>query len=103
MTFQEELLIVLRRTSASGPAFLTAYQLLSKLPSERQNALLARHGRPGKGCGKHFSAASAVAYALSKIRHLVEVQHVDTVDSTYIALGHRFYAGARRCGLYRIK
>lgn len=104
MTLEAHVLDALRQLteSSTGRAFASAYQIFARLPAPLQASLVTRHGFPGKGSGKHYSAASAVAAVLRRRRDIVEVQHLDTNGVTYSALGKTFIAGCPVCGLYRL-
>jgi hypothetical protein len=40
------------------PGFLTAYQVLNRLPDQLRDALVQEYGKPGRGSTSHFTAAS---------------------------------------------
>jgi len=102
MNLEAEIMAVLRSVAArSQTASVTAYQILGRLPSA--HLLVARYGLPGRGCGKHFSAASAVANVLAGMRAVVEVQYLDTLGLRGDVLGANFAAGVRVCGAYRLR
>lgn len=49
--------------------YLTAYQILRRLPEATREALIAEYGPPGRGAGKNFTAVSRVAQVAREIAH----------------------------------
>jgi hypothetical protein len=46
---------------------MTSYQILEALPQPVRDQLITERGRPGRGCGRRYSAASVVAQAARKL------------------------------------
>jgi len=88
-----------------GRPFLTAYQILQLLPDELRSRLISEYCRPGKGGGKPFSAATAVAKAaeLLKKRGLVEISMLNTNGIELHADDGPIEAGSPTIGLYRLR
>lgn len=75
---------VVLREAAKGkgpePHFVTAYQILDRLPVQRRDELVATYGGFGRGAGTNFGAASALADALKNMGD-VETSYLDTRGS----------------------
>lgn len=100
-TLHDDIREVLRRQD--GREFLTAYQILNRLPRLTRDALVAQHGeRSGKGAGRPITPARAVADALGQMDG-VQRERLDTGDLAFTVAGAEVEAGAARCGLYRLE
>jgi hypothetical protein len=99
-TIQDEIRDILR---AEGRDFLTAYQILNRLPVATRDALFAQHGeRSGKGAGRPVTPARAVADALGTMDD-VQRERLNTADLAFTIAGVEVEAGAATCGLYRLR
>jgi hypothetical protein len=63
-----------------APSYLTAYQILRRLPGELRNALVATYAPAGKGADSNYSAATRVGHAAGKI---AEIVHLDSRDLNF--------------------
>jgi hypothetical protein len=86
----------------SVPCFLTAYQILSRLPEGLRAQLIAERGRGGKGAAVYYAAPSVVSDAAERLPG-IEVQYLDTGGLKLIIEGHELDAGSPVCGLYRLR
>lgn len=95
---------VLQRASkgkGSRPQWLTAYQILDRLP--QRELLVDERGMPGKDAGAHQAAASVVADAIRyELKDEVEVTYFDNVGVLFEIDGVPVRAGFPVCGIYRI-
>lgn len=83
------------------PCYLTAYQILDRLPRYIGERLILERGLGGRGNGTHYSAASVVSNAAEMIGN-VETVFLDT-EGIRLRIGEQDVApGSRSCGLYRI-
>lgn len=94
-----------RRGQGTAPNYLTAYQILARLPGDLRAVLIAERGRGGRGHGTHYAAPSIVMTALRSLTRLgeVEVAYLDTGGLQLLIDDERVGAGNRVCGLYRIR
>ena len=86
-----------------APPFLTAYQILERLPATTRDRALAERGMPGAGAGVHYSAASLVKDAiLHHLRTEVEIACLDNTGAAFEIEGRLVRGGYPVCGLYRL-
>jgi hypothetical protein len=90
------------RGKGTTPNYLTAYQILARLPAELRARLIAERGRGGRGEGTHFAATGVVMHALRSMDD-VDVVYLDTGGLQLIIDGEAVEAGNRVCGLYRVR
>lgn len=94
------------RDAAKGkgpePHFVTAYQILDRLPRQRRDELVTTHGGFGRGAGTNFGAAGAVADALKSMPD-VETSNLDTRGVSFDVQGAVVAAGYAVVGLYRLR
>jgi hypothetical protein len=81
--------------------FLTAYQILQRLPRTLQDRLATEYGdRSGKGAGEYFSPATRVAQVAATI---VDPEFLDTRDLQFkIGQPESVDAGYSFCALFRL-
>ena len=85
----------------SSPCFLTAYQILDRLPSHLKNDLISERGLGGKGTGVQYSAASLVSDAAEMVDG-IEIDYLDT-DGLYLTINNKkVEAGFVVCGIYKL-
>ena len=86
-----------------GRSYLTAYQILEKLPSETRNRLIEERGTPGLGAGNYYAAANVVSDAAEMIRD-IEIAFLET-SSLNITLNSeiKITPGNPNIGLYRLQ
>lgn len=85
------------------PQFLTAYQILNRLPQETRERLITERSLPGKGAGVHHAAASVVMHAIRQLGSEVDVEYFDNVGISFEVGGASIVAGYPVCGLYRLR
>jgi len=101
-----EIQLVLER-ACRGPSgesgFLTAYQILNRLPPALQDLLRQAYGRSGEGAGHHFSPASRVGRVAADLEN-VEKAHFDTRGLQFeLPHDEQADAGADRCAIFRLQ
>lgn len=85
------------------PSFLTAYQILDRLPKELRQRLIDERRIGGAGAGVYYSAASVVADAAERVPGVI-VNYLDTASLQFQIDGHpvALTAGNTVCGIYRL-
>jgi hypothetical protein len=95
---------VFRRASkgkGTRPQWLTAYQVLERLP--QRDRLIAERGMPGEGAGVHHAAASVVRDSIRlHLKSEVEVTFLDTRGIRFEIAGVAVAAGFPVVALYRM-
>lgn len=93
------------RGKGPAPNYLTAYQILNRLPADIRMRLVADHGRGGRGEGHHYAATGVVKNALKRLinENSVEIVYLDTGGLQLIIDGEPVEAGNRVCALYRVR
>lgn len=87
----------------AAPGFLTAYQILKRLPDELQRALLEAYGPSGKEAGVHFSGASRVAQVASEAPG-VEKEYLDTGGLQFdVGAADEVEGGYSLCAIFRLQ
>ncbi|MFA5061657.1 MAG: hypothetical protein WC526_00745 [Patescibacteria group bacterium] len=83
-------------------AYLTAYQILKRLPQALQDTLQAEYGRSGKGGGWPFGPATRVAQVASGL-HGVHHVSLDTRGLQFdVGQTDEVEAGYNLCALFRL-
>ena len=90
-----------RRGKGARPNFLTALQILDRLPKEIRSRLISERSGGGEGAGKPFAAPSLVSHAARLIPG-VEVEYMDSVGLSVKVAGEPIAPSYEVCGLYRI-
>ena len=89
------------RGKGREPHYLTAYQILSRLPTRVRSALVNEYGEPGRGAGRHFTAVSRVAQIAR------EIAEYDYLDARGLAFefdeGADLSPGHPVIGIYRLR
>ena len=102
----DDVLRVLTRAGgrSGGPHFLTAHQVLNRLPGRIRNRLIRERGRAGAGSGHYYASASVVAGAakILRSRSRVDMQWLDTRGLRLQCDGESVQAGHRSGALYRV-
>lgn len=90
-------------TGGRGRSFLTAYQILERLPPLLRSQLLEERGIPGSGAGRYYAAASVVSDAAEMLKPNIEIRFLDK-SSIKIILenGTDIEPGNPNVGLYRL-
>lgn len=107
---QEELAAAISRVLASAakgkgahPQYLTAYQILRRLPTALQQVLINEYGEPGKGAGRHFSAVSRVAQVARTVADEPSYLDAQELSFEYADGEAPVGGGSRVVGLYRTR
>lgn len=92
------------RGKGTQPTFLTAYQILERLPKPIKDRLNQERTGAGKGTGVYYGAASVVSDAAEVLerRGLVEVAYLDC-SGIEIKGTQPVVPSFGVCGLYRAK
>jgi hypothetical protein len=90
-----------RKGKGTERPFLTAYQILNRLPKALRLQIITERKRPGKGAQVHFAAASLVSKAAAGLPG-VEITYLDTRGLGFHVDGALVAAGYGVCGLYRL-
>jgi hypothetical protein len=101
---KEEVKAVLKNMPihSSGRSYLTAYQILERLPSTTRDRLMKERGTPGLGSGKYYAAASVVSDAAEMISN-IEIALLETSSlSIKLRSGEDIEPGNKNVGLYRL-
>jgi hypothetical protein len=103
---QDEVLYVLnhaKKGKGASPSFLTAYQILNRLPDPKKTTLINERGVGGKKHGKWDSASKQVALACRMLqrKRLIEIAYLDTKEIS-ITINKKIKDPSYIvCGLYR--
>ena len=83
--------------------YVTAYQILHRLPAAIQSKLIAGRGRPGAHSGRYYTSATDVAKAAEMLVRTgkAEKTWLDTKDLRLECEGKTIEAGNPSCALYR--
>jgi hypothetical protein len=81
--------------------FLTAYQILERLPDTVRTTLISERQLGGKGTGVTYAAPSVVSDAAERIPG-IEIAYLDTQGIKLEVAGQTLTAGYPVCGLYRL-
>ena len=103
----DEVLDILKNAGwgkGDGPQYITAYQILERLPDAVKQRLVAERGQPGAGSGHHYAAASVVSDAAEMLKNqgLVEIEYMDCTGLELSISGTPIVPGYPVCGLYRV-
>ncbi len=93
-----------QKDSHYGHSYLTAYQILEKLPSQIRDQLIKERGMPGQGSVNNFTAASVVSDAAEMLPGI----EIVFLDSSFLKIMLRdgtnlVVPGNANIGLYRLK
>lgn len=100
----EEVRAVLARAPDAGRygrSFLTAYQILERLPAAIRDRLIAERGLGGLGTGTSYAAPSVVAQAAEMLD--AEIAAFDSVGVTISVAGQTIVPGAGIVATYRLR
>ncbi len=84
--------------------YLTAYQILDRLPSDRYDQLVNQRGRGGKGEGVYYAATSVVAKAAEMVCNDSDgdIDYIDTGGLKVEIKDQIVEPSYEVCGLYRL-
>jgi uncharacterized membrane protein YgcG len=99
---KDEVKDVLENMRSRGHSYLTAYQILERLPDTTRDRLIAERGVPGLKSGNYYAAANVVSDAAEMISN-IEISFLET-SSLSITLkdGTDITPGNANVGLYRL-
>lgn len=83
--------------------FLTAYQILERLPTNMRDRLIQERGMPGTGSGNNYASASVVANACQVLQRQgrARIEYLDP-DGIQVRVGGQFVVPSYDvCGLYQ--
>lgn len=85
--------------------YLSAYQILERLPSNLRDQLLEERGTPGQGNGNSYTAASVVTQAADMLssRPGYTCEYCEGSHLLFEVNGNFFRAGNAACAFYRIR
>ena len=90
-------------TGGRGRSFLTAYQILERLPPAMRAQLIRERGTPGSGAGTYYAAASVVSDAAEMLKPYIEIRFLDTsLLKIMLENGTEIEPGNPNVGLYRL-
>jgi hypothetical protein len=84
-----------------GRSYLTAYQILERLPDTTKGRLIDERGRPGSGSGHHYAAASVVSDAAEMISD-IEIAFLEASLLNISVNGTSITPSPAKIGLYRV-
>jgi hypothetical protein len=95
------------RSAAKGkgadPNYLTAYQILNRLPADLRIRLIEKYGRSGKTGGRGHGAANQIRGVLTRsLKKELDIVYFDNKGLTLLIGDETIEAGNRVCALYRI-
>jgi hypothetical protein len=76
-----------------GRCFLTAYQILERLPNATRDRIIAERGHGGQGAGVYYAAPSVVSDAAEMLPG-VEIMSLDSRGLTIQLAGQSITAGS---------
>jgi hypothetical protein len=83
------------------PQYITAYQILDRLPKVLRASVIAQHGDSGEGAKSWSSAAKYIANLIKGMGG-VERSYLDTRGVEFRIGDEKRRAGYKVCGLYRL-
>ena len=98
-----DVLLQAHQEKGSRPHYLTAYQILDRLPENLRSQLIEERTLGGKDTGEHYSAASLVSDATELLKPNIEIDYIDTEGLSINIAGTLVNPGYEVCGLYRIQ
>src|SRR3954454_14766131 len=94
-------LLEARRGKGNRPNFLTAFQILDRLPTEIRDRLIAERTGGGGGAGTTFAAPSVVSRAARSIAG-VDIEYMDSLGLSVQVAAVPTATSDEVCGLYRL-
>ena len=89
------------RGDGDRPNFLTAYQILDRLPPDIRDRLIEERTLGGQGAGVSYSAASIVSDAAGMLPSIV-VEYIDTRGMEMQVAGQGITTGFPVSAIYRL-
>lgn len=88
----------------SAPGYLTAYQILNRLPEVLRQLLVDAYGESGRSAGQPFGAATRVAQVADSLGPRVAKAYLDTGGLQFaVQQDDEVAAGYPLCALFRIE
>jgi len=102
---QEVRRVLLNATDGKGtaPGFLTAFQILDRLPQELRDGLIRQRGGVGAGSGASYSPTKDIANAIKALGNEVEPLYMDARGITFKVGDETVSPGYGMISIYRIK
>lgn len=94
-------LLTAHRGKGNHTQFLTAYQILDRLPDGIRSRLIGERTGGGTGAGTTFAAPSVVSRAARMVPG-VQVEYMDSVGISIQVAGQPVVPSYEVCGLYRL-
>jgi hypothetical protein len=99
-----EVAAVLRQAARgenNHPNFLTAYQILDRLPPAIRDRLIRERGTGGQNSGWPYAAPTLVAQAAQKVPGVV-IDYIDNRGISVEVAGRVVKGGFEVCGIFRL-
>ena len=96
-----KVLLKARRGGDRLPSFLTAYQILTRLPPTIKARLIRERGLGGKGAGTRYAAASVVSDAAECVPGVV-VAYLDVKEIGLSVEDSSIVPSPKVCGIFRL-
>lgn len=90
------------RVDGEHPYFLTAYQILDRLPDEIRTRLIQERTLGGSGAGVHYAATSVVSDAAAMLPN-IRIDYIDNRGMQVQVAGQTITPGFEVCGIYRLE
>ena len=97
----QQVLAAARAGKGVRPNFLTAYQILDRLPVTIRDRLIAERTLGGRGSGVSYAAPSVVSDAAEMLPGIV-IEYMDSVGVAVSVAGQQLMPSNPVCGLYRL-
>ncbi len=85
------------------PYYLTAYQILDRLPNDIRTRLIQERTIGGRGAGVSYGAPSVVSDAAELLKPDIEIDYIDNVGMHVDVAGTPITPGFEVCGIYRLR
>ncbi len=89
------------RADGNHPYFLTAYQILNRLPQDIRTRLIRERTMGGRGAGVSYGAPSVVSDAAEMLPN-IKIDYIDNRGIQVEVAGHTITPGFEVCGIYRL-
>ncbi len=105
MLTPKEICDEVERVIRAGSNYMTAYQILARLPNEIRHQLLTERGDSGQGSGQRYTAVSVVSQAAIQLcqAEICESDFIDGRDVWFEISGDLKQAGNAACACFRIR
>ena len=90
------------RADGDHPYFLTAYQILDRLPESIRARLIQERTLGGHGTGVPYAAPSVVSDAAEMLPGII-IDYIDNRGITVDVAGQTITPGFEVCGIYRLE